>query len=129
MAFGRENPQDTERADAWRDWLQRQHPFAIASFVLGVISIIEFGVLLVFGIAGIVMGVLALAQIRKPRKGPDGETPAHREGHRLAWAGIILSALSLLLAGVIYSLPPAGATPDDASSALVRNDPPEMRRT
>lgn len=101
MAFlGRENEQDAKKADAWRDWLQRQHPYAIASFVLGIISLIEFGVLLVFGIAGIVLGAMALARLRS-------NDPAKPAGHRLAWAGIVLSVISLVIAGILYSLPPA----------------------
>ena len=133
MAFGRENERDARRAEAWRDWLQRQHPFAVASFVLGVVSIIEFGLLLVFGIAGIVMGAVALVQIRAARPAAESDAqsraaPAAREGHRLAWAGIILSALSLLLAGVIYSLPPAAGTEENPASAPVLTNPVSTRR-
>ena len=101
MAFlGRENPRDAQKADAWRDWLQRQHPYAIASFVLGLVSLIEFGVLVVFGLAGIVLGAMALVKLRRNAS----DRPA---GHRLAWTGIVLSAVSLVIAGILYSLPPA----------------------
>ena len=101
MAFlGRENPRDAQKADAWRDWLQRQHPYSIASFALGVISLIEFGVLLVFGIAGVILGAMALVKLRS-------KTSDKPDGHRLAWTGITLSVVSLVIAAILYSLPPA----------------------
>ena len=104
--FGRPSKRDEQRAIEYRDWLQTRHPFAIASFILGVISIIEFGVLLVFGIAGIVLGALALVQLRA------GTAVAPKiHGHRLAWTGIALSAVSLVLAAIVYTLPPAAASP------------------
>jgi hypothetical protein len=101
MAFmGRQNDRDVKREEAWREWTQRQHPLAIASFVLGVISLIEFGVLVVFGVAGVVLGVMALAKLRRKES-------TRPDGHRLAWTGIALSFLSLVIAGILYSLPPA----------------------
>ena len=135
--FGRPSEKDDARAAAYRDWLRRRNPLAIASLVLGVFSLIEFGALVVFGIAGIVLGFVALAQLRRvnaeggaaapaaraeaapaltyassdvpdpidggPYTEPDEPPVPKTEGRRLAWAGIILSALSLVVAAVLYT--------------------------
>jgi hypothetical protein len=92
--FGREDEQYEARARAYADWFRRRNPFALASVVLGVFSLIEGGVLFVFGIGGIVLGGVALAQLRRG-SGPDA-------GHRLAWTGIITSAASLVVATLLY---------------------------
>ena len=65
MAFGRPTAEDDARAAAWREWLQKRNPLAIASFVLGVFSLIEFGAVFIFGVAGIILGVLALRQLKR----------------------------------------------------------------
>lgn len=98
MAFGRPSLRDDQRAEAYADWLRKRHPLAIASLVLGVFSLIEFGVLIVFGIAGVVLGVMALSQLRRG-------TPAGRtHGHGLAWTGIATSVVSFVLAMWVYGL-------------------------
>jgi hypothetical protein len=89
--FGRESESGQRRAEAWRDWLVRRDPLAIASLVLGVFSLIEFGALIIFGIAGAILGGIALRRLKRP------ETPTPR-GHYLAWAGIVTSVLSLAVA-------------------------------
>jgi hypothetical protein len=71
--FGKESEQDQQRAEAYAKWLQQRNPYAIASAVLGIFSLIEMGVLLVFGIAGTVLGVVALRQLRGAEGGPDAE--------------------------------------------------------
>jgi len=93
--FGRTTEEDEQRAAAWGHWLRRRHPLAIVSLVLGVFSLVELGALVVPGIAGIIVGLLALRQLRRV------DDPANR-GHRLAWAGIGLSALSLIIAALLY---------------------------
>src|ERR1044071_7156601 len=104
--FGRPTQQDEERAIAYRDWLVAQHPLAIASFVLGVFSFIEFGALVFPGVAGIILGVVALRKLSHQRGVVDEErssSPASSEpvnlrisGHRFAWmAGIILGVVAL----------------------------------
>jgi hypothetical protein len=130
--FGRPTRRDEERAAHYRDWIQQRNPFAIASLVLGVFSLIEFGVLLIFGIAGIVCGVVALVQISRARRGQEyeqrgsltrgdlkeGGAPADLpeyagevgaggklRGRRMAWLGIGLSAMSLVLAWLVYTWP------------------------
>ncbi len=97
--FGRENEKDQQRAERMRDWAQRQNGFAIASVVLGAISLIEFGVLLVFGVAGIVTGVIALRQLANP-------VEPRVEGKKLAWIGIACSVLSLAIETVLYTMKP-----------------------
>jgi hypothetical protein len=100
MAFGRPSLRDDQRAEAYAEWLRKRHPLAIASLVLGVFSLIEFGVLIVFGVAGIVLGVMALVQLR-------GGTPAGKtHGHALAWAGIVTSVASFVLAMWVYGILP-----------------------
>jgi hypothetical protein len=97
MAFGRPSAKDERRELQTREWLQKQNGYAVASMVLGVFSLIEFGVLLIFGIAGIVTGFMALRQLREPT---DGRT----KGRGLAVGGIVISAISLIIAGVIYAI-------------------------
>jgi hypothetical protein len=102
--FGRSTPEDDARAAAWRDWFRKRHPFALASFVLGVFSLIEFGAIFLFGIAGLILGVLALVQLRRRLSSAtdaqqfDEMSPGATHGHYLACAGIACSAASLLLA-------------------------------
>jgi hypothetical protein len=65
--FGRETEQDKQRAQDYARWLQAQNPWAIASLVLGIFSLIEFGVLGVFGIGSIAAGIVALRQLSRVR--------------------------------------------------------------
>jgi hypothetical protein len=94
--FGRPSAEDDRRAEAWGGWIRARHPLAVASLVLGIFSLIEFGALPIFSLAGIVCGSIAVKQLAR-RRAEDGSPPF---GHRLAWAGIILSAVSLVI-GVI----------------------------
>jgi hypothetical protein len=96
--FGRPSAEDQHRADAWRDRLRNRNPLAIASLVLGIFSLIEFGALLVFGVAGIALGITALRQL-------SSESASPPLGKRLAWTGIALSVVSLAIAAVMYLLP------------------------
>jgi hypothetical protein len=96
--FGRETPQDQARAESYARWLQSQNPFAVASLVLGVFSLIELGVLIVFGIAGIACGAVAIRQLNRP----DSAASGRGRGRWLAWTGIITSALSLVIATLLY---------------------------
>ncbi len=89
MAFGRGKRNDEARAAAYGAWLRRREPLAVASFVLGLVSLIEFGAVLVFGIAGAVLGVAALARLKRSGEGA---------GHVLAGAGIGASIVSLAIA-------------------------------
>jgi hypothetical protein len=93
--FGRETERDQQRAIAYRDWLQQRNPLAIASIVLGVFSLVELGALVVPGIASIVLGVMSLFQLRKMNT-------AKPRGHGLAYGGIVLSVLSLVIAAFLY---------------------------
>jgi uncharacterized protein YqgC (DUF456 family) len=93
--FGRETEQDRARAESWARWANRQNVAAIVSLVLGIFSLIEFGALVVPGIAGIVVGVIALRQLSRA-------TDARTDGRGLAWAGIITSVISLACAAVLY---------------------------
>ena len=95
--FGRPTPQDNARAAAWGEWARARHPLAIASLVLGIFSLIEFGTLPIFSVAGIVLGVMALRQLAT--RVDDASSP--RLGHRLAWAGVVLSTVSLIVGAIL----------------------------
>jgi competence protein ComGC len=71
---------------------------AIASLVLGIISIPTLGLLFIGGIAGIVLGIVALNKAK--------QNPAQYAGRGLAIAGIVTSTLSLLVAipGIIAAI-------------------------
>jgi hypothetical protein len=97
--FGRPTQEDERKAQAYAQWMQQRNPFAIASMVLGVFSLVEFGVLIVFGVASIILGVIALRQLASAD--PTDPTPKPR-GHRLAWGGITLSVISLIFATILY---------------------------
>ena len=129
--LGRPSQADDERAAAWRNWLQRQNSLAIAAFVLGALSLTHGGTLILDGVAGVVLGVVALVQLKKLRRAPEevvvpevGEPPTSPEtllyevmpsivpkdkGRGLAWGGIVLGALSLVIGAYLYSLRPAAA--------------------
>ena len=94
--FGRETVEDQRRAEAWRAWFLRQHPFALASLALGVFSLTHFGTLFVDEIIGIVLGVIA---IRLARRGGTDRSVT------LAYAGVIVGVISLICAVVIYAWP------------------------
>ncbi len=97
--FGRPSDKEQQRADRVREWAQRQNVFAMASVVLGAISLVEFGVLLVFGIGGVATGAIALRQLAAPIGPRVG-------GKKLAWIGISCSVVSLLIACWVYSMKP-----------------------
>jgi uncharacterized membrane protein len=93
--FGRTSERDQQRAITYRDWLQQRNPLAIVSLVLGVFSFIELGALIIPGVAGIALGIISLFQLRR-------DNTTRPRGHGLAWAGISLSILSLIIAGFLY---------------------------
>ncbi len=99
--FGRTSEQDEQRAIAYRDWLSQRNPLAIASLVLGVLSLVELGALIVPEVASIVLGVMSLVQLRRS----DAIRP---RGHGLAYAGISLSVISLIIAAYLYLSRPHG---------------------
>src|SRR2546423_303332 len=92
--FGRPTQEDDRRAKAWADWIRKRHPLAIVSFVLGVFSLIEFGAIFFFGIAGAVLGTIALMQLKRARE------PGPTHGHWLAVAGIVCSVASVVVAAL-----------------------------
>src|SRR5687767_13734372 len=107
--FGRPSAKDQAREEAWRLWFQRQNPLALASLVFSVFSLTHLGTLIVDELAGIVLGVVALRQLRRledgvgmPGTDDDRSWSSKPEGRRLASAGIVLGLLSLGLACVVY---------------------------
>ena len=94
---GQPSEKELQRAEEWGKWARSNNPYAIASLVVGLFSLLELGVNLVFGIAGIVLGVVALRILKTDA----GNLEKPQNGHRLAQAGITLSVLSLLLAAFL----------------------------
>jgi len=90
--FGRPSERDEAKAAAYRDWLLRRDPLAIASAVVGIFSLTHFGTFLIDAIAAIVLGVIALRRLADPNRvgSPDGRG--------LAWTGILTAAASLIIA-------------------------------
>ena len=93
--FGRETERDQQRVLEYGRWVKQRNPLAIASLVLGVFSLIELGALVVPGIASIVLGIVSLRQLRR-------ENAVYTRGHGLAYAGIVLSVVSLVIAAFLY---------------------------
>jgi type II secretory pathway pseudopilin PulG len=87
-----QNQMDYTRANRPRKGL------AIASLVLGIISIPSLGLIFVGGIVGIILGVLALNKAKS--------NPTEYTGRGFAIAGIITSAISLFIAipGIIAAI-------------------------
>jgi hypothetical protein len=92
--FGRPSEEDNRKAHAWAQWIRKRHPLAIVSFVLGVFSLIEFGAIFLFGIAGAVVGAIALMQLKRARE------PGPTHGHWLAVIGIVCSLASVVVAAL-----------------------------
>ena len=95
--FGRETSRDQQKVEAYRQCFLRQHPFALASAALSIFSLTHFGTLFLDELLGIVLGVLALRAARR------GATT----GIKFAYVGILVGAISLTCAIVIYSLRPS----------------------
>ena len=101
MLFGRTSERDEQRAIVYRDWLGQRNPLAIASLVLGVLSLVELGALIVPEVGSIVLGLMSLLQLRRSDAG-------RSRGHGLAYAGISLSVISLIIAAYLYLSRPHG---------------------
>jgi hypothetical protein len=93
--FGRETEQDQQRAQEWARWAQERHPLALASVVLGSFSLIELGAIPIFSLAGFILGIIALRQMKRPDE-------PRKLGHRLAWTGIALSSVALITGASLY---------------------------
>ncbi|HVT90789.1 MAG TPA: DUF4190 domain-containing protein [Tepidisphaeraceae bacterium] len=93
--FGRETEQDRQKAEAYATWVRERNPFAIVSIALGVFSFIEMGVIPIFSVAGLVMGIIALRQLKQPGN-------SHLHGRGLALAGIGLSSVAILTGASLY---------------------------
>ena len=106
--FGRPSERDQTREQSWRLWAQRQNPLALTSVVLSVFSLTHLGTLWVDTLAGITLGVVSLRQIARARAGnPDSpDWRAKTEGDKLAWAGIVVGAMTSALAFYLYFLAP-----------------------
>ena len=90
--FGRPTERDEAKAAAYRDWLQRRDPIAIASAVIGIFSLTHFGTFLIDSVAAIVLGIVALRRLSLPTR------TSSPEGRGLALLGIATGAVSLIIA-------------------------------
>jgi hypothetical protein len=111
--FGRPSERDEARAAGWAAWFQRQNPFALSSLPLSVFSLTHAGTLFVDEVAGIVLGVIGLVQLsrlRAPSRAGGATSEDRAEGAWLAWAGIVVGVLSLVLAIVVYFVLPVRRT-------------------
>ena len=77
------------------DGIQRQprKGMAISSLVLGILSIPTLGLLLIGGVVGLILGIIALRRVNRD--------PAAYGGKGIAIAGIVTSGASFLFAGMI----------------------------
>jgi cytochrome c biogenesis factor len=100
--FGRESRADTQRAAHIKSWIEVRCPLALASVLLGVVSVVDAFTLVVgvmAGVAAIVTGVLGVRQIK---------LQPQQLGRRLCIAGIALGAtgimMSIVMGTVIYPM-------------------------
>lgn len=93
--FGRETPGEQARVEAWGQWARERNPYALASAALGIFSAIELGVIPFFSIGGLVLGIVALRQLSE-------RDPTPPKGHRLAWLGIVLSSIAIVIGASLY---------------------------
>ena len=103
----------TRRAGLPPPQAPRTNPMALASLVMGILSItcgmccsciLPLIPIMPFSVLGIIFALVALAQIRKD--------PLSQQGRGLAIAGLVLSLLSLLLAVLFFLFGLALSTPD-----------------
>ena len=106
--FGRESERDQARAANYAAWFARQQPLALPALLLSAFSLTHLGTLWLDELAGIALGIVALMRIdRAGREAPrNPEHPPRVEGQWMAWGGIVLGVLSLVLASVIYFVIP-----------------------
>lgn len=71
----------------------KNNGLAVTSFVLGILSVLACGVGIIFSIPGVITGILGVRRV----KGSHGS----QKGHGLAVAGIVLSAVSLVMLPVV----------------------------
>jgi hypothetical protein len=94
--FGRETARDREKVEAYQNWFRRQDPLALISALLSIFSLTHLGTLIVDEVAGIVLGVIAIRRVARSRG----------LGVRLAYVGVVVGAVSLIIAIVIYAQRP-----------------------
>ena len=74
---------------------QKRKGLAIASLILGIISIPTLGLLVMGALTGIALGIVALNQIRKD--------PAHYGGKGMAIAGIVCGVIGCVLSLLFHA--------------------------
>jgi competence protein ComGC len=66
---------------------------ALASLILGILSLLACGVGIVFSIPGVICGILGIKRVRK--------SAGTQKGHGLAVTGLVMSAVSLVMLPII----------------------------
>jgi hypothetical protein len=92
--FGRPSAEDDRKAQEWAEWFAQRNPLAIASLVLSLFSFIEFGALIIPGVAGIILGAIALIQLSRTRRAGSGDSSAS-ESHPSQAGGLLYADDSL----------------------------------
>src|SRR5687768_14371196 len=88
--------------------------FAIASLVLGILSLPTIGILLVGAMLSVILGVAALVKAR--------DQPAEYGGRSMAIAGIVLSALSIVVMPFVLGIGAAIAIPSFLRARVSANE-------
>lgn len=96
---------------------QKSNGMAVASLIIGIVSIFTLSLLGLAALAGIILGIVALVKIKNH--------PAEYEGQGMAIAGIVTSALSLVVG---FSIIMAIAIPNLMASRRAANEASTMRQ-
>ncbi len=95
MAFlGRESDADRLRAERFKDWLNRQSPYALPSSAMGALAVLDAVTIVIgatLGVIAIVLGVCGLADVRKRPK---------LAGRPMCVAGVALGGIAVLASAV-----------------------------
>ncbi len=121
VAIGDRCPECGTQVMQWATNASQTSGKAIASMVLGILSIITC---LAYGILGVPCGIIAIVLAKKARLAvQDGTAPASSLGMATAgrvcgWIGLILSSLYLIAMIIIIFIAAAGAAAAGAAGAV-----------
>lgn len=96
VVFGRETQAKQERVERFRAWVSARSPFAVISFMLGLVAVVDFFTL----ILGVVFGVAAIGCAVKGFR--ELKDQPQLLGRRLCIAGITMGVLGVLLSLLMW---------------------------